>query len=103
MAFSSEKTIGGNLVPVGGESGPQNGPVVAMPCWPGFPLKKFSVLQREALDGQDSPLWWPKFPSCSIYIYAVKLLSGPSLGVFGSYYLVQVGFLKLLSGPSLCF
>ena len=31
-----------------------------------------------------------------IYIYAVKLLSGPSLGVFGSYYLVQVGFLEVI-------
>ena len=31
-----------------------------------------------------------------IYIYAVKLLSGPSLGVFGSYYLVQVGFLDVI-------
>ena len=29
-------------------------------------------------------------------IYAVKLLSGPSLGVFGSYYLVQVGFLEVI-------
>ena len=32
----------------------------------------------------------------SIYIYAVKLLSGPSLGFFGSYYLVQVGFLEVI-------
>ena len=31
-----------------------------------------------------------------IYIYAVKLLSGQSLGVFGSYYLVQVGFLEVI-------
>ena len=31
-----------------------------------------------------------------IYIYAVRLLSGPSLGVFGSYYLVQVGFLEVI-------
>ena len=31
-----------------------------------------------------------------IYIYAVMLLSGPSLGVFGSYYLVQVGFLDVI-------
>ena len=31
-----------------------------------------------------------------IYIYAVKLLSGPSLGVFGSSYLVQVGFLEVI-------
>ena len=31
-----------------------------------------------------------------IYIYAVKLLSGPSLGVLGSYYLVQVGFLEVI-------
>ena len=31
-----------------------------------------------------------------IYIYAVKLLSGPSLGVFGCYYLVQVGFLDVI-------
>ena len=29
-------------------------------------------------------------------IYAVRLLSGPSLGVFGSYYLVQVGFLEVI-------
>ena len=34
--------------------------------------------------------------SIYIYIYAVKLLSGPSLGVFGSYYLVQVGFLEVI-------
>ena len=27
---------------------------------------------------------------------AVRLLSGPSLGVFGSYYLVQVGFLEVI-------
>ena len=26
----------------------------------------------------------------------MKLLSGPSLGVFGSYYLVQVGFLEVI-------
>ena len=32
----------------------------------------------------------------NIYIYAVRLLSGPSLGVFGSYYLVQVGFLEVI-------
>ena len=31
-----------------------------------------------------------------IYICAVKLVSGPSLGVFGSYYLVQVGFLEVI-------
>ena len=31
-----------------------------------------------------------------IHIYAVRLLSGPSLGVFGSYYLVQVGFLEVI-------
>ena len=31
-----------------------------------------------------------------IYKNAVKLLSGPSLGVFGSYYLVQVGFLEVI-------
>ena len=38
------------------------------------------------------------FCACTldIYIYAVKLLSGPSLGVFGSYYLVQVGFLEVI-------
>ena len=34
--------------------------------------------------------------SLHIYIYAVRLLSGPSLGVFGSYYLVQVGFLEVI-------
>ena len=32
----------------------------------------------------------------NIHISAVKLLSGPSLGVFGSYYLVQVGFLEVI-------
>ena len=26
----------------------------------------------------------------------MRLLSGPSLGVFGSYYLVQVGFLEVI-------
>ena len=68
---------------VGGESGPKNSAVVARPCWPGFPLKKCSVLQREAFCGQDSPLWWPGFPSYSvyIYIYAVKLKTGPRFGV----------------------
>ena len=35
-------------------------------------------------------------PYIYIYIYAVRLLSGPSLGVFGSYYLVQVGFLEVI-------
>ena len=29
-------------------------------------------------------------------MHAVRLLSGPSLGVFGSYYLVQVGFLEVI-------
>ena len=39
----------------------------------------------------------PAFNSTAyIYIYAVRLLSGPSLGVFGSYYLVQVGFLEVI-------
>ena len=39
----------------------------------------------------------PVFNSTAyIYIYAVRLLSGPSLGVFGSYYLVQVGFLEVI-------
>ena len=42
--------------------------------------------------------------SSSLLLYAVKLLSGPSLGFFKCYYLVQVGvFLMLLSGPSLFF
>ena len=31
-----------------------------------------------------------------IYIYDVKLLSGPRFGVFGSYYLVHVGFLEVI-------
>ena len=32
----------------------------------------------------------------SHFAHAVRLLSGPSLGVFGSYYLVQVGFLEVI-------
>ena len=44
-------------------------------------------------------LKWPKngqVINSAAYIYAVKLLSGPSLGFFGSYYLVQVGFLEVI-------
>ena len=38
-----------------------------------------------------------------IYICAVKLLSGPSLGFLEVIIWSKLGFWKLLSGPSLCF
>ena len=41
--------------------------------------------------------------SLSLYIYAVKLLSGPSLGFLEVILWSKLGFWKLSSGPSLCF
>ena len=42
-----------------------------------------------------------RYICCEVIIWSKfrgfwKLLSGPSLGVFGSYYLVQVGFLEVI-------
>ena len=66
-----------------------------------FPQLKCLVLQREASRGPNHHPEVARIPLLQhiyiyIYISAVKLLSGPSLGVFGSYYLVQVGFLEVI-------
>ena len=66
-----------------------------------FLQRPFGIPLLHATSGRRS-VFGTSMPRCPvsartyIYIYAVKLLSGPSLGVFGSYYLVQVGFLEVI-------